>query len=563
MSTDLKSLAERLLGNDVLSVEEVESKFLRKEKQPIVTRVAPSPTGFMHIGGVYAALISERLAHLKDGVFFVRIEDTDTSRQVDGAQDLIIRSLQEFGITFDEGPLLDGKEKGAYGPYVQSQRKHIYKAYVKKLLEEGKAYPCFCTPEELDKIRGTQKSFSRRPGYYGEWALHRNLTADEVNEKLEAGLPYVIRLKSEGDYDEKIRHQDLVKGLVKMPENDMDIVILKASGLPTYHFAHAVDDYLMGTTHIVRGDEWLPSVPLHLQLFDMLGFERLQYGHIAPIQKIDDGSKRKLSKRSDPEAAMSYYGEHGYPIDAVLEYLLNLANSNFEPFRKENPDASLWEFPFDLTGLNKSGALLDLIKLQNISKEYIARLSAEEVYEGLLEWAKLYDATLQKRLEADKPEFISIFEIERKGADRARKDFHCWSMVWGEIKFFFDDQFEPATFEKAAEYLGESKLPAVHGFVSAFIANYDDSLTAEEWFGGMKDLAEKHGYAINGKDYKKNPDQYVGGIADAAKALRVALAGRPQTPDLYSIMQTLGKETVQKRIDMFLKTIAPSTEKAS
>lgn len=555
---DKQALITRLLGDDVLTVAEVEAKFGRSPEQKagkIITRIAPSPTGFMHIGGLYAALISERLAHLNNGVFFLRIEDTDTSREVEGAQELIIRSMNEYGIFFDEGPTSQTEEKGPCGPYVQSKRAHIYKAYIKQLLENGQAYPCFCTPEELDKIRETQKSFSRRTGYYGEWALHRNLTEQEVEEKLAANLPFVIRLKSEGRYDEKITHNDLVRGRVNMPDNDMDIVIFKANGLPTYHFAHAVDDHLMGTTHVIRADEWLPSVPLHLQLFKMLGFEAPLFGHISPIQKIDGGSKRKLSKRHDPEAAISYYGEKGYPIDAVLEYLLNLANSDFEPFRKANPEASLWDFPFDISGLNKSGALLDFAKLENISKEYIAKLSAEEVYQTLLAWANLYDTTLAARMKAEKDQFVKVFAIEREGVDRVRKDFYCWSTVWNDIKFFFSDVFEPATLEQIQEFLPAGKLAEVRKFVEAYNASYNPTLTAEAWFENLKELAAAHGYAINGKDYKQNPEQYVGGIADAAKALRIALAGRPQTPDLYSIMQTLGVDETHKRLEAFIKCL--------
>ncbi|MGB1077401.1 MAG: glutamate--tRNA ligase, partial [Bdellovibrionales bacterium] len=362
-----------------LTIEEIEATYKPRPKGQVVTRIAPSPTGMMHIGSVYAALICERYAHLQNGVFMLRIEDTDSKREVEGATEIIINGLKNFGITCDEGPLCPKEETGDYGPYTQSNRKDIYLAYIKKLIQEGNAYPCFCTQEELDEIREMQTKQGMRTGYYGDWAKYRNAPKEIVQEHLEKGTPFTIRYKSNGKHFNKKVFEDLLKGKRNLPENDTDVVIMKGTGLPTYHFAHVIDDHLMGTSHVIRGDEWLSSLPLHIQLFDAMGWEAPQYAHISPIEIVDNDKRRKLSKRKDPEASVTYYEDKGFPKEAVIEYLMNLANSTFEAFRVENPDESVWNFPFDLQKMGRSGALLDLVKLDSMSRDFIGRLSAQEV----------------------------------------------------------------------------------------------------------------------------------------------------------------------------------------
>ena len=397
---DYKDLAN-LIFPDAKEISYYEEKYPERDlpEGAIVTRYAPSPTGFMHIGGLYQALIAIKVAKQTNGVFFLRVEDTDQKREVENGVTGIVNSLKDFDMAPDEGMISDTEEIGNYGPYKQSLRKEIYQAYAKYLIAQGKAYPCFCTQEELDEIRQKQESAKIRPGYYGVWAKCRNLTVEESAEKIKNGEPYIIRFKSPGREDRKIKHKDVIKGNVDFPENDQDVVIIKSDGLPTYHFAHAVDDHLMHTTHVIRSDEWLSSVPLHLQLFQELGFKAPKYAHISPIMKNDNGNKRKLSKRKDPEAAVSYYEELGIPSLAVKEYLLNIANSTFENWRRQNKDASIEEFDFKLNKMSVSGALFDMVKLQDVSKIVISKMTAEEVYEKALDWANRHDKELSKMLE--------------------------------------------------------------------------------------------------------------------------------------------------------------------
>ncbi|MBL4589640.1 MAG: glutamate--tRNA ligase [Alphaproteobacteria bacterium] len=530
-----------------LTTEEIESRYTPRPEGHVVTRIAPSPTGMMHIGSVYAALISERVAHLAKGTFMLRIEDTDSKREVDGATEVIINGLENFNITSDEGPTSTGEEKGKYGPYTQSKRKDIYLAYIKQLLEKDLAYPCFCSQEELEEIRDKQTKQGMRTGYYGDWAKFRKAPKEIVADHIEKGTPFTIRLRSSGKHFNKRQFEDLIKGKRNLPENDADIVILKASGLPTYHFAHAIDDHFMGTTHVIRGDEWLSSLPLHIQLFETLGWKAPHFAHISPIEIMDDGKRRKLSKRKDPEASVTYYEDKGYPKEAVIEYLMNLANSTFEAFRVENPSESVWNFPFELQKLGRSGSLLDLIKLDSMSRDFIGRLSAQEVYDQLIEWAENMEPELFERMQQDRDYFINIFKIEREGVERVRKDFANWSTIWQELDYFFDDAFTPE--DDYIVKITEQKPEIAKAFLSDFIENYDDTLDNEAWFGNMKELAGKHGFAKNGKVYKKDPDSYNGTIADAAKMLRVAITGKAQTPDLYSLMMVMGKERVLNRLN--------------
>ena len=511
----------------------------------IVTRYAPSPTGFMHIGGLYQGLIAEKIANQTQGVFFLRIEDTDQKREIENGVTEIVQSLKDYGIKAHEGMVTNSEEEGNYGPYKQSQRKEIYQAYAKYLIEQGKAYPCFCTPEEVEEIRNKQEVAKIRPGYYGVWAKCRNLTVEEMIEKIKAGESYIIRFKSPGREDRKIKHKDVIKGNVEFPENDQDIVIIKADGLPTYHFAHAIDDHLMRTTHVIRGDEWLSSVPLHLQLFQSLGFKAPKYAHIAPIMKNDNGNKRKLSKRKDPEAAVSYYAEQGIPKEAVKEYLLNIANSTFENWRRANPDKSTDEFDLQLNKMSVSGALFDMVKLLDVSKIVISKMTAQEVYENTLTWAKKYDEELAKTLEKNKEYSLKVLGIER-GNKKPRKDIAKWSDVKENISYMYTELFEKDTSEYPYQVINQKE--DIDKILELYITKYyDENDDKQTWFDKIKELAGGMGYAKEVKEYKANPEQYKAHVGDVSTVLRVALTKRTNTPDMFEIMQVLGKKEIERR----------------
>ena len=435
-----KDLADLIFPN-AKEISYYEEKYPERNlpEGAIVTRFAPSPTGFVHIGGLYQALVAKTVANQTKGVFFLRVEDTDQKREVENGVTGIVNSLKDFDMDPDEGMISETEEIGAYGPYKQSLRKDIYQAYAKYMIEQGKAYPSFESQEELDEIRAKQEAAKVRTGYYGVWAKYRNLTVEEAAEKIKNGDPYIIRFKSPGREDRKIKHKDIIKGNVDFPENDQDIVIIKSDGLPTYHFAHVVDDHLMHTTHVIRSDEWLSSVPLHLQLFQEMGFRAPKYAHISPIMKNDNGNKRKLSKRKDPEAAVSYYEELGIPPLSVKEYLLNIANSTFENWRRQNKDKKLEEFDFQLNKMSVSGALFDMVKLFDVSKLVISKYSAEEVYNETLIWAKKHDDELTDIL-SDKEYSLKVLGIERGNA-KPRKDIAKWSDVKENIKYMYDDKF--------------------------------------------------------------------------------------------------------------------------
>lgn len=546
---DNKELAELIFPN-VKGAEYYEAKYPARNlpEGAIVTRFAPSPTGFVHIGSLYQALVAYKVAKQTNGVFFLRVEDTDQKREIENGVTEITNSLADFGIIPDEGMTDDVNEKGEYGPYKQSLRKDIYQSYAKKLIEEGKAYPDFCSQEELNKIRSDQEAAKERTGYYGKWAKYRNMPIDMAYEKIKAGDPYIIRLKSPGNPEKKIKCKDIIKGSVDMPENDVDEVIIKSDGLPTYHFAHAVDDHLMGTTHVIRSDEWLPSVPRHLQLFYILGFKAPKYAHISPIMKMDDGAKRKLSKRKDPEAAVSYYKEIGIPKDAVKEYLLNIANSNFEMWRKQNPDKSIDEFTLELTKMGVSGALFDIVKLQDVSKGVISKYSAERIYNETLEWAKEYDEELAELLEIQKDYSLRVFGIER-GNVKPRKDIAKWSDVKENISYMYDEKF--FTDKNEYEFQKINDREKIKEILTKYVEKYFDlSDDKETWFNKMKDLSEELGYAREVKLFKQEPEKYEAHVGDVSTVLRVALTKRQNTPDLYEIMQVLGKESIMKRIDL-------------
>ena len=546
---DYKDLAN-LIFPDAKEISYYEEKYPERNlpEGAVVTRFAPSPTGFVHIGGLYQALVARTIAEKTGGVFFLRVEDTDQKREVENGVTGIVNSLKDFDMAPDEGMISDTEEIGNYGPYKQSLRKDIYQAYAKYMIEQGKAYPCFCTPEDLDEIRQKQEAAKLRTGYYGVWAKCRNLSVEEMAEKIKAGEPYIIRFKSPGREDRKIKHKDVIKGNVDFPENDQDIVIIKADGLPTYHFAHAVDDHLMHTTHVIRSDEWLSSVPLHLQLFHELGFKAPKYAHISPIMKNDNGGKRKLSKRKDPEAAVSYYKEQGVPTDAVKEYLLNIANSTFENWRRANPDKPMEEFDFQLNKMSVSGALFDMVKLLDIGKTVISKMTAEAVYEKALEWAKEYDSELEALLQ-DKEYALKVFGIER-GNKKPRKDIAKWSDVKENIDYMYDSEF----YNKVQEYPYQpaiSDKEDISKILDLYIKKYyDENDDKQAWFDKIKALAVEMGYAGEVKEFKANPGMYKAHVGDVSTVLRVALTSRTNTPDMYEIMQVLGKNRIAKRFEV-------------
>ena len=542
-----KELADLIFPN-AKEISYYEEKYPERnlEEGAIVTRFAPSPTGFVHIGGLYQALVARTAAKKTNGVFFLRVEDTDQKREVENGVTGIVNSLKDFDMAPDEGMISDTEEIGNYGPYKQSLRKDIYQSYAKYLLEQGKAYPCFATAEELDEMRAKQEAAKVRTGYYGVWAKYRNLSLDEMAEKINAGVPYIIRFKSPGREDRKIKHKDLIKGNVDFPENDQDVVIIKSDGLPTYHFAHAVDDHLMHTTHVIRSDEWLSSVPLHLQLFQELGFKAPKYAHISPIMKNDNGNKRKLSKRKDPEAAVSYYEEIGIPSLAVKEYLLNIANSTFENWRRQNKDAALEEFDFKLNKMSVSGALFDMVKLQDVSKIVISKMTAEEVYEKSLEWANRHDEELAKMLE-DKEYSLKVLGIER-GNNKPRKDIAKWSDVKENIIYMYDEKFLSEEQDYPYQVINEKE--DINKILDLYIEKYyDPEDDKQTWFNKIKELAVEMGYAGEVKEFKANPDKYKAHVGDVSTVLRVALTGRTNTPDMYEIMGVLGKTSITKRFE--------------
>ena len=550
---DYKDLANLIFPN-AKDIKYYEEKYPERNlpEGAIVTRFAPSPTGFVHIGGLYQALVARTVAEKTGGVFFLRVEDTDQKREVENGVIGIVNSLKDFDMAPDEGMITDTKEIGNYGPYKQSLRKDIYQAYAKYLIEQGKAYPCFCTPEEDEERKAKQEAAKLRTGYYGVWAKCRKLTVEEMAEKIKNGESYIIRFKSPGREDRKIKHKDVIKGNVDFPENDQDIIIIKSDGLPTYHFAHAVDDHLMRTTHVIRSDEWLSSVPLHLQLFHELGFKAPKYAHISPIMKNDNGGKRKLSKRKDPEAAVSYYKEQGIPTDAVKEYLLNIANSTFENWRRANPDKKMEEFDFQLNKMSVSGALFDMIKLLDIGKTVISKMTAEEVYEKALDWANEFDSELVEMLK-NKEYALKVFGIER-GNKKPRKDIAKWSDVKENIEYMYDDKFYSKTQEYPYQVISDKE--SIEKILKLYIEKYYDvNDDKQTWFDKIKELSVEMGYAGEVKEFKANPGKYKAHVGDVSTVLRVALTSRTNTPDMYEIMKVLGKETIEKRFEKAIENL--------
>lgn len=540
-----EQLAELLFPHIHLTPADIEKRYPKRElpEGAKVTRIAPSPTGFMHLGNLYGAVTDERLAHQSGGVFYLRIEDTDQKRLVENGVETILSVFSRFGLQFDEGASLEG-DKGSYGPYHQSRRSEIYQTYVKDMVAKGIAYPCFCTEEELGEMRRSQEEKKENFGYYGAYAKCRNLTMEEIQAKLEAKIPYVIRYRSEGSIEHKVHHTDLAKGKIEVTENDQDVVILKSDGLPTYHFAHVVDDHLMGTTHVVRGEEWLATLPIHLQLFDAMGWRRPKYIHTAQLMKQEGSSKRKLSKRKDPEFALDYYFQTGVPIPAIMEYIMTLLNSNFEEWRLANPMADLDEFKFTTNKMGSSGALFDLDKMNDICKNVVSRMTAEQVYEAVKEWTAEYDPDFHALITRDEAYTKAILSIGR-GGKKPRKDFARWSEVKAYVSFFFEELFEPDYAQMPAQLSHDTITQILKDYAAA----YDETQDSAAWFETLKELCPRYGFTSDMKAYRKDPSGYAGSVSDLSMVLRVAICGRSQAPDLHTVMQILGRERVLARLD--------------
>ena len=542
-----KDLADLIFPNLEHDVEYYEALYPERnlKEGEKVTRFAPSPTGYLHIGGFFQALIDYVLAKNSNGIFYLRNEDTDKAREVDTAVELIMKTLNQYGLVPDEYEY-EGKIVGEYGPYIQSERKEIYHAYIKRLIEIGRAYPCFCTREELNEMRQKQEERKKRTGYYGSYAKCRKLSVEEQIEKIKANTPYVIRFRSNGDFDNKIVFEDLVKGRLSLSENDIDDVIMKSdSMLPTYHFAHVVDDHLMHTTHVVRGEEWLPSVTKHIEMFKAFGFKPPKYIHTPLIIKRDGDSVRKISKRKDPEASMSYYTEKGYPEEAVIEALMTIINSNYEEWHTNNPDKTFRDFTFSPKKMSSSGALFDLEKLNNISRDVISKMTKEELLERSLNWANKFDEELKKLIEKDKEYYMNIINIERC-QKKPRKDYETYSDIKNYIWYMYDELFIKE--DKTYEFNGIDIEEVRNVLKTYFDKYYDASFDKDTWFNKMKEAAEEMGYCANMKEYKLNPDNYKGSIADFSMIIRVALTTKTTTPDLYEIMKLLGTDRIKERI---------------
>ena len=542
-----KDLADLIFPNLEHDVEYYEALYPERnlKEGEKVTRFAPSPTGYLHIGGFFQALIDYVLAKNSNGIFYLRNEDTDKAREVDTAVELIMKTLNQYGLVPDEYEY-EGKIVGEYGPYIQSERKEIYHAYIKRLIEIGRAYPCFCTREELNEMRQKQEERKKRTGYYGSYAKCRKLSVEEQIEKIKLNTPYVIRFRSNGDFDNKIVFEDLVKGRLSLSENDIDDVIMKSDNmLPTYHFAHVVDDHLMHTTHVVRGEEWLPSVTKHIEMFKAFGFKPPKYIHTPLIIKKDGDSVRKISKRKDPEASMSYYTEKGYPEEAVIEALMTIINSNYEEWHTNNPDKTFRDFTFSPKKMSSSGALFDLEKLNNISRDVISKMTKEELLERSLNWANKFDEELKELIEKDKEYYMNIINIERC-QKKPRKDYETYSDIKNYIWYMYDELFIKE--DKTYEFNGIDIEEVRNVLKTYFDKYYDVSFDKDTWFNKMKEAAEEMGYCANMKEYKLNPDNYKGSIADFSMIIRVALTTKTTTPDLYEIMKLLGTDRIKERI---------------
>jgi len=555
---NLKETLANLIFPDITeAIEDLEKIFPKRDlpEGAEVTRFAPSPTGFLHIGGLFGSLIDMTIANQSNGKFMLRIEDTDQKREIENGTRDLINQMRAFNIINDEGLVSETEQMGEYGPYKQSEREHIYKICAKELIKRGRAYPCFCSAEDLNKLRESQEKNKQIPGYYGTYARCRNYTTEEQIEKINAGVPYVLRFRSEGSHMRKVKVQDIVRGKIEMAQNDQDIVIIKSDGLPTYHFAHAVDDHFMRTTIVIRGEEWIPSTALHLDLFEALGFEQVRYAHTPTMMKNDNGSKRKLSKRKDPESAVSFFLEEGYPVDSVLEYLLTIINSDYELWRKANKEASWREFKVKLDKLNSSGALFDMVKLTDVSKEVISRMNTETLLYNVLEWSKQYDNELYNLLNSDLDYARKVLGIERENVTKIRKDFAKYKDILPNIFYMYNDLFNENIAQGYNFDLKDGKfdIQDVKAVIAEYLKVYDASQDKETWFNTVKTMAETLGYCVNMKEYKANPDVFKGSIADVTGFIRVALTNKQNTPDIYAIMQVLGANETKERLERVIK----------
>ena len=546
---DYQVLANLLFPNVTDTPEDMEAKFPSRNapEGAVITRMAPSPTGFVHLGNLVQGLISERMAHQSGGVLFLRVEDTDAKREVPGAVEVLIDTLKHYGITFDEGAT-HGGDSGNYGPYRQRQRADIYHVFAKKLVSEGKAYPCFCTEEELTAMREKQEANKENFGYYGKYAIWRDRSIEDIKAEIDAGKPWVLRFRSEGSIENQFKFDDVVKGKLTSTENDIDPVLLKSDGIPTYHFAHAVDDHLMGTTHVVRGDEWMATLPFHIQLFRALGFKLPKYVHIGPLMKMDGTSKRKLSKRKDPELALTFYKAEGFPVEAVYEYIMTLLNSNYEDWRRANPTAPATEFKFSAKKLNPAGNLFDYAKLTDVSKNVIATMDAEKVYTLLTEWAKEFDADFAEKLQSDPAYAKAILAIGR-GGKKPRKDIAVWKEAKAYMGFFYDGYLEKPVFDE------KFSADTVKTALSKFIEKFDIADDSSAWFDKVKAITEEMGFTTDMKAYKADPTAFPGTVADVSTFIRQAVTGKTNSPDLYTVMQILGYDKTVARIQAIINTL--------
>ncbi len=546
---DYQALAALLFPNVTQSPEEVEARFPKRElpEGAVVTRMAPSPTGFVHLGNLVQGMISERMAHQSGGVLFLRVEDTDAKREVAGAVEVLIDSLKHYSIHFDEGATIDG-DNGLYGPYRQRQRAAIYHVFAKKLVSEGKAYPCFCTEEELTAMREQQEANKENFGYYGKYAIWRDRPIEDIQAQIDAGNPWVLRFRSEGSIENQFKFDDLVKGKLTITENDVDNVLLKSDGIPTYHFAHAVDDNLMRTTHVVRGDEWLPSLPFHIQLFKALGFKLPKYVHIGPLMKMDGNSKRKLSKRKDPELALTYYKSAGFPVSAMREYLMTVLNSHFEDWRRANPDGDIDAFKFSPKKLNPAGSLFDYAKLVDVSKNVISRMDADTVCALLTQWAQEFDPDFGAKLAAD-PAFATKILAIGRGGKKPRKDLATWADAKDYMGFFYDEYLQAPVFDEKFD------KAVVMDVLNRFLEKFDIADDSTVWFNKVKEITEEMGFTTDMKAYKADPAAFPGTVADVSTFIRQAVTGKCSSPDLYTVMQILGRDRTVARIQAVVDSL--------
>lgn len=547
-----QQLADWLFPDVATTIDELEQRFPHRDlaEGAMITRLGPSPTGFIHIGNLYGAMIDERMAHQSGGSFLLRIEDTDDKRKVEGAEALIIRAMDYFGIHFDEGVTLDG-DKGAYGPYHQSERVDIYQAVAKSLVAQGKAYPSFATEDDLAKIREEQEALKVNTGYYGKWASDRNLTMEDIRTKLDAGEPWTLRLRATGNPEETRIIADGIRGHVTIHPNDQDFVLLKTNGVPTYHFAHVVDDHFMRVTHVVRGEEWLATLPFHIELFETLGWEHPVYCHTAHLMKIDEnGTRRKLSKRKDPEMALSFYEEKGYFPQAVREYIMVLLNSDYEEWRLANPETPLEDFPVHLDKMATSGALFDMVKLEDVCKETLVRLSEEEIADFVIAWAQKYHQDIYEVIAPERDNFVKLLAIGRDGK-KPRKDLVHAEQIVAFTKYFFDAWF-------VQEDALPDNIPADEAvaILNDYLATYNHQDDNEAWFNKIRTITEERGYAVRPKDYKKNPDAYKGHVGDVSTVVRLAITGRRNAPDIWSIQQVLGEEKTIARVKLYIDQLS-------